>query len=198
MKDKIEPWINSIVSRSFGNGNASRALDTITSLADIHEVPLMLCVSPLRQKQKRIGGILSKTDLIAWYKRHGFERVSDSYMRYLKTDEICNQKENDMITYEEYMSGPLDSKSFHEFYKQFVTPNLVKAVVSQIGISRIMDSTDAHMNDIPLQNWDRLEGIVMIHSEHKLREAIRGVSLADCVCVAKEAARVAKFESDQK
>ena len=88
-----------------------------------------------------------------------------------------------------------ESAAMHQtYYAQFCPQGLISAVVARIGAERILASTGPHMNDIPLQRWDDLAGLVRTYSERKLREAngSGGVSLSDCVCTAKAAARIFK------
>ena len=93
-----------------------------------------------------------------------------------------------MITRAGYMAK---RATFAEYYGQFVTPGLRAAVVRLIGEQQLLASTDEHLNDIPLAHWDMLHGLVQICCGRKLAEANgnSGVSLSDCVCVAKQAAR---------
>jgi hypothetical protein len=120
------------------------------------------------------------------------------------------------MTRKEYMSrntGETDTYSIHrQYYAQFVTDTVLDKVSKEIGLPRILASTDKHLNDIPLKEWDALAGFhggpnvtaQDIQNWHRLnpwlllhigrikkandREYKGGVSLSDCVCVAKEAA----------
>jgi hypothetical protein len=86
----------------------------------------------------------------------------------------------------------LDNECSHrEFYGQFVTPSIISSIVGRIGADRILKSTDEHMNDIPLADWDKTAFLVRgrIQRGYKEIEYTGGVSLSDCVCTAKEAAR---------
>lgn len=76
-----------------------------------------------------------------------------------------------------------------EYFGQFVTPALTSYVVAQIGGDRLLASTDPHLNDIPLQEWDDMQMAVrnMIGTP-MAKIGITGISLSDCVCAAKEAA----------
>lgn len=56
------------------NGDASKALKWVTSLADKHQCVITLAVVPLKNAGSRTGKDLSKKDLISWYKRNGFEK----------------------------------------------------------------------------------------------------------------------------
>jgi len=64
-------------------------------------------------------------------------------------------------------------------FAEHVTPRMIDSVVRAIGAKKIVESTDFYLNDIPLKEWHQL-------SHTFLR---KGFSLADCVCIAKEAAR---------
>ena len=66
-------------------------------------------------------------------------------------------------------------------FAQFVTQQTIDNVVRAIGAKKIINSTDFYLNDIPLKKgqWHQI-------SHMFLR---KGFSLADCVCIAKEAAR---------
>ena len=87
----------------------------------------------------------------------------------------------------QYLSGEV---THLEYYGQFAE-SIEQAVVNTIGRERILASTDPHMNDIPLQRWDSLQGIVMNLAGRAIGEA-NGISfsasLSDCVCAAKAAA----------
>jgi hypothetical protein len=85
--------------------------------------------------------------------------------------------------------------TLNEYYDQFVTDGLVKAIGNIISINRIQASQDEHFNDIPLREWDALEGLVKAHCGSALADSnastskgVRSISLSDCVCVAKVAA----------
>jgi len=97
-----------------------------------------------------------------------------------------------VITRKEYMShaGDEDSSSWHDrYYRQFVTDDTVRYVVQAIGADRISASTDPHMNDIPLKQWDYLQ--YSLHFDRdKVKDAGDFVSLSTVVCVAKAAARM--------
>jgi hypothetical protein len=62
-------WISSIRTVESGQGNASRVLDKICAIADEHGVRIRLDAKPFG------SGGLSKANLTAWYKRHGFKPV---------------------------------------------------------------------------------------------------------------------------
>lgn len=96
-----------------------------------------------------------------------------------------------MITRKEYMS----KKATHEeYYGQFVNDSVVRIVKRSIGEDRIKNSTDEHFNDISLDSWDRLHGLIhnVVGKEVRLANGSGGYSLSDSVCVAKAAARQIK------
>ena len=87
--------------------------------------------------------------------------------------------------------------SHAEYYAQFGI-HLIKLVGNRIGKKRILKSNDPYFNDIPLAEWDRLEPSVRQFVGGMIRECNgpkAGVSLSDCVCAAKSAARIIKNEA---
>jgi hypothetical protein len=94
-----------------------------------------------------------------------------------------------MKTRREYMDG---KATFSEYYAQFITPELVEAVKAKIGIDKVKSSKDPHLNDIPLSKWDNLFTDYSLKKgiEKKMHEANDFLSLAGCVCTAKECARI--------
>lgn len=56
-----------------GNGYASRTLKTLTVLADKMKVTIRLYPSPFYLSLKEDAGLLSKKQLIGWYKSNGFK-----------------------------------------------------------------------------------------------------------------------------
>jgi hypothetical protein len=82
----------------------------------------------------------------------------------------------------------------HEYYEQWVCPWLTSIVQSAIGMKAIKASTDPWLNDIPLAQWDRLDGIVRDYGARKNKELGNGSvwSLSDTVCITKAAARLLK------
>ena len=94
-----------------------------------------------------------------------------------------------MKTRRDYIDGKV---TFSDYYRQFITPELKKAVSEKIGIDAVIASNDPHLNDIPLKKWDNLfqdynlkQGIAL-----KMQEAGDFLSLAGAVCTAKECARI--------
>lgn len=102
----------------------------------------------------------------------------------------------DYFTRDDYMaaSGP---ETHRKYYAQFVTPAVKTFVAVQIGVGRIKASTDPHMNDIPLELWDRLHEQIRAHCVSLMRQigGTGGYSLSDSVCIAKEAAKQIKEAS---
>ena len=99
-----------------------------------------------------------------------------------------------MYTRKQYMDNEV---SHAEYYAQFGI-HLIKLVGNRIGKKRILESSDPHFNDIPLREWDRLESSVRQLVGCMIREyngPKAGVSLSDCVCAAKSAARMIKSEA---
>ena len=87
------------------------------------------------------------------------------------------------------------AKLHHPYYEQFLLKSAEGYVVRIIGEKRILSSTDPHMNDIPLQNWDNL-GMANYIDKDMWRKAHNHESKgtypwakSDNVCLAKTAAR---------
>lgn len=92
----------------------------------------------------------------------------------------------------------LDGKCTHsEYYGQFVTKGLKEDVKRWIGEDKILKSENEHFNDIPLHIWDSFMQVLRHYSlSAKLKEVgDAGLTLAGCVCIAKEAARQIKAEA---
>ncbi len=58
-----------------------------------------------------------------------------------------------MYTRKQMMNGEV---SFNKYMDQFVTEGMVQTVFIAIGVERIKNSSDKHLNDIPLREWDSL------------------------------------------
>ena len=93
-----------------------------------------------------------------------------------------------MYTRKQYMNKEC---SHNEYYEQF-GQHLTNLVGQTIGVKRIKNSTDDSFNDIPLKRWDALAPLVRSTVGRMLAEAngTGGISLSDCVCSAKAAARI--------
>jgi hypothetical protein len=97
----------------------------------------------------------------------------------------------------EYMDGSskaADTFAWHnDYYKQFVTPELIVHVCRRIGMERILralNSGDKHMNTIPLGEWDAMHQWMPPITRAKRKELGEGNSLGATVCIAKCAARM--------
>jgi hypothetical protein len=95
-----------------------------------------------------------------------------------------------MITRKQYMNK---EATHAEYYAQF-GQHLTGLVSRWIGRDRILASTDEHFNDIPLKEWDAMAESVRLTVGRSLAEAngTGGISLSDCVCSLKSAARIIK------
>lgn len=99
------------------------------------------------------------------------------------------------VTREEFMATPREDRQHgqrlhDDYYHQFATDALVELVRGYIGEERIKDSTDPHLNDIPLKEWDRLHGLAWMTVGHLVRQADRcGNVLSVTCCCLKAAAR---------
>lgn len=108
------------------------------------------------------------------------------------------EKLPNVIKRSEYMDGKY---SFNEYYRQFVTPEILDRVSKAIGVDRIKASTDEHLNDIPMKEWDAIFGGVFRSGQivvqptvprdimTTLKEADEIASMATLCCIAKQAAR---------
>lgn len=79
-----------------------------------------------------------------------------------------------------------------EYYAQFVDSSVISCVRRVIGDAVIKKSKDQHFNDIPLQHWDMLAPAISSMCGRRIHEANDngGISMSDCVCVAKRAAKI--------
>lgn len=94
----------------------------------------------------------------------------------------------------------LDRQCTHrEYWAQFVTEGMRRMVLQRFTIERLKRSTDPHLNDIPLMEWDAMKGVTFhmldltkwreIHyPEYKDTRSI-GWSMSDNTCLLKEAAK---------
>ena len=87
----------------------------------------------------------------------------------------------------------MDNKCSHrEYYGQFVDAAVRNTVSKYIGRDTILKCRDnENFSDISLVEWDRLELAIRYAVGSLIAKAngTGGISLSDCVCVAKEAAR---------
>ena len=103
-----------------------------------------------------------------------------------------------IITREDYMNN--SKELHHAYYSQFVNDSIISLVKNRIGVSRIKESQNEWFNDIPLREWDCLDGICRQTMNRKT--ALIAVplsngmgflwSLSDSVCTLKAAARIIK------
>lgn len=70
-----EVYLSRIESQNPGEGHGSLALDWLTTLADDYEVAVVLEPQSL--------GDMREEDIIAWYKRHGFQSAESPLMVYV-------------------------------------------------------------------------------------------------------------------
>lgn len=81
-----------------------------------------------------------------------------------------------------------------DYWAQFVTEADKEIVKSSIGLPRILASTDRHMNDIPIKEWDMLPPPVAARNG-TLREAGETATMSSAICIHKTAARQLKAEA---
>lgn len=95
-----------------------------------------------------------------------------------------------MFTRKQYLNKEC---SHREYYGQFVTPRVLAVVKRQIGTKAINNSTDPHLNDIPLSKWD---AVFFGGFHNDMAKIMRDLgdfpTLAGGVCIAKEAAKQIK------
>ena len=90
-----------------------------------------------------------------------------------------------IISRKSYLSG---SSSHAEYYGQFDSPEVRRAILNVIPMSHLMASTDPHFNDIKLSHWDaiRLPKVTrcMLSAANGHETSII-FSHSDAVCLAK-------------
>lgn len=86
-----------------------------------------------------------------------------------------------------HYSAWLGMERHERYYSQFVSQRIIEMVVSHIGAETLAASRDPHLNDIPLEKWDRLPR--MLNEKH-VRELGGNMSLSTFTCVHKQAARI--------
>ena len=92
----------------------------------------------------------------------------------------------------------LDDKCSHdEYYRQFVTEGVMWAVRSVISVDRLKASRDEHMNDIPLNVWDRVFPKCPAAVNQAMRDGGDYPTAAGLVCLGKAAARMLLEQEDQ-
>lgn len=99
----------------------------------------------------------------------------------------CNPKEVNIVkTRKQYLNHEC---SFSEYYSQFVDNKVHQRVLQSIGKERLSNSTDEHLNDIPLAVWDTVLSPFPKYIGDKMRECGDFPTMAGAVCIAKTAAR---------
>lgn len=93
-----------------------------------------------------------------------------------------------MFTRKQYLNKEC---SHREFYAQFVNDRVKARVLVLIGRDRILESTDEHMNDIPLREWDRLGPVGTLREWEAVGDY---PTMAGRTCIYKEAAKQIKEE----
>lgn len=91
-----------------------------------------------------------------------------------------------MFTRQDYINGKINH---NDYYAQFVTPQMLDSIASYIGSDKLLSSTDPHLNDIPLKQWDFLPWEQSAFDKVREANGTGGVSLSDKVCIWKNAAR---------
>lgn len=107
--------------------------------------------------------------------------MTETYTHKQMMDEPCLDLETG------HYCGWLGQERHEKFYSQFVSERITAMVVSGIGAETLAASRDAHLNDIPLERWDRLPR--MLNEKH-VRELGGNMSLSTFTCVHKQAARM--------
>lgn len=90
-----------------------------------------------------------------------------------------------MITREDFLS---DKNTFHEYYGQFVTEAIKRAVLSKITMEELLESTDPHLNDIALKRWEDLPANVN-YAAIRTAGDVNANTISNFICVVKTAAR---------
>jgi hypothetical protein len=87
----------------------------------------------------------------------------------------------------QYLTG---EASHFQYYAQFASEYVKQVVEMVIGQDRISKSRDEHLNDIPLEIWDRIGRIILTSKlDAKMRSLGDYPTLAGLVCIAKNAAK---------
>jgi len=106
-----------------------------------------------------------------------------------------------------YMAGLI---SHSDYFAQFLDHHAISYVQNTIGLETILNSTDAHFNDIPLRSWDQLSMTQFIKSDKwkvaacstyqaDTRQENRFIwSQSDNVCTAKTCAGILRKKDGKK
>jgi len=89
----------------------------------------------------------------------------------------------DKFTRKQYLNNECTHR---QYYAQFVTEGTKLRVKRMVGETKIIESTEEHLNDIPLHIWDMV-GTAGV--SEKMRECGDYLTLAGANCINKEAAR---------
>lgn len=92
-----------------------------------------------------------------------------------------------MMTKEEYMSD--SQKNYRAYYAQFVTDAVKNLVRSSIGVGPIVRSSNTHMNDIHISNWEALHARIEALTRSKVLATGHWFDIYVSVSIAKAAAR---------
>jgi hypothetical protein len=95
-----------------------------------------------------------------------------------------------MWTRKEFVDGVC---TLDEYYAQYIGKSYPTYVANWIGPERILNSTDPHLNDIPLKEWDMVP--MPLGVDKKMREQKDWLTLAGSTCLAKTAARMFKEQT---
>ena len=120
------------------------------------------------------------------------------------------------FTRHDYMNT--DKCDYQTYMRQFVTEDAVRLVERIVGKARLLASTDPHLNDIPLHEWDAMAGVRFFGSDYTGKpscpgarlislsnmftqaeeNAVPSLSVSDCVGILKAAARIIKERATTK
>lgn len=111
---------------------------------------------------------------------------------------MTTQTTPEIYTRQQYMQdSQVNGTAAHQkYFGQFVNPSTIARVLSVIGKDVILASTNSHMTDIPLALWDRLTP--QLPGSAGFAKAGDYYTLANGVCLAKEAARQWKEQQEVK
>ena len=90
-----------------------------------------------------------------------------------------------MITREDFVSG---KNTFHEYYSQFVTEAIKRAVLRQITMEKLLESTDPDLNDIALKRWEVIPANVN-YAAIRAAGDVNAQTISNFICVVKTAAK---------
>ncbi len=97
-----------------------------------------------------------------------------------------------VFTRKQYLAGECTHRQYNA---QFVTEGYKGQIKRHIGLDRILNSTDEHLNDIPLIEWDNAP--LTLGVDQKMKNLGDYLTLAGKVCIAKEAAKQIKEENER-